>query len=139
MRARAVRREPGHVAIEFTLAVGLLLFPVVVLVATLPAWSGRQHAATVAAREAASVAAAAYPGDGRADALEAVEETLANYGIPPEAVETTFTRDEVRRGGIVSVRVTIAMPAVVVPGIGTVSGFRCSATQSRRVDDYRSA
>ena len=139
MRARAVRREGGHVAIEFALSIGLLLLPVVLLVAALPSWTEREHAATVAAREAASAAVGAYPGDGRADALDAVEETLANYGIPASAVETTFVRDDIRRGGMVSVRVTIEMPAVVVPGIGTVGGFHWSAVQSRRVDDYRSS
>jgi hypothetical protein len=31
------------------------------------------------------------------------------------------------------------MPAMVVPGVGTVGGFHWSVVQSRRVDDYRSA
>ncbi len=139
MRARAVRREGGHVAIEFALSIGLLLLPVVLLVAALPSWTERQHAATVVAREAVSAAVAAYPADGGVDARDAVEETLANYGIPASAAETTFVRDDVRRGGIVSVRVTIEMPAVVVPGIGTIGGFHWSAVQARRIDDYRSS
>jgi hypothetical protein len=140
MRARAVRRDAcGHVAIEFALSIGLLLLPVVLLVAALPSWTEREHAATVAAREAAAVAVAAYPDDGRVDARAAVDETLANYGIPTAAADMTFPRDDVRRGGIVSVRVTVRMPAMVVPGVGTVGGFHWSVVQSRRIDDYRSA
>ena len=42
------RSERGFVAIEFALAVGLLLLPVVMLVAALPSWVEREHAATVA-------------------------------------------------------------------------------------------
>jgi hypothetical protein len=134
-----VRREGGHVAIEFALSIGLLLLPVVMLVAAVPSWVEREHAATVAAREAVSAAVAAYPADGRDDAQAEVEQTLANYGIPAGAAVVRFDRDDVRRGGMVSVRVTIDMPAVVVPGIGTIDGFHWSAVQSRRIDDYRSS
>ena len=63
------RHDPsGFVAIELVLAIGLLLFPVVLLVASLPQWSERQHAAIVAAREAARVAAQEWPVDGGVDA-----------------------------------------------------------------------
>ena len=58
----------GFVAIELVLAIGLLLFPVVLLVGSLPQWSERQHAAIVAAREAAQVAAQEWPADGGIDA-----------------------------------------------------------------------
>ena len=138
MRARAVRREGGHVAIEFALAIGVLLLPVVLLVAALPSWVERQHAASVAAREAASVAAGAYPGDGRDAARLAALEAVTNYGVAPTDIDVAFVRYDVRRGGTVSARVTIEMPAVVVPDIGTVGGFAWSATHSRRIDDYRS-
>ena len=135
---REHQHEHGHVAIEFALAVGMLLLPVVLLVAALPTWIERQHAATVAAREAASVAATAFPGDGRDAARLAALDAVTNYGVAPADIAVDFVRYDVRRGGTVSARVTIAMPAVVVPGIGTVGGFSWSATHSRRIDDYRS-
>jgi NADH:ubiquinone oxidoreductase subunit H len=53
----------GFVAIEWVAAVALLLLPVVVLVATLPSWAERRHAATVAAREAATAAVGNAGGD----------------------------------------------------------------------------
>ena len=57
MTTIAVRRDArGFVATELVLAIGLLLFPIVLLVGSLPQWSERQHAAIVAAREAAQVA-----------------------------------------------------------------------------------
>ena len=43
----------GFIAIEWVAAIAMLLLPAVVLVATLPTWAERRHAATVAAREAA--------------------------------------------------------------------------------------
>jgi hypothetical protein len=126
------------VAIELALAVGLLLLPVVLLVASLPAWVERRHAAGVAAREAATAAAIAYPGDGRDAGRASAIEAVANYGLTADDVTVEFERFDLRRGGTVRARVTIAMPAVVVPGIGTVGGFEWSVTHSRRIDDYRS-
>jgi hypothetical protein len=136
---RSRRPEHGHVAIEFALAIGVLLLPVVMLVAALPTWAEHRHAASVAAREAAAVAVAAYPVDGRAEAASAAREAVAHYGVAPDAIDVDFVRHELRRGGTVSARVTIEMPALVVPGVGTVGGFHSSVVHSRRVDDYRSA
>src|SRR3954453_12813442 len=115
MRVLTVRREGGHVAIEFALAIGLLLLPVVLLVAALPSWVERQHAATVAAREAASVAAASYPAEGREAARLAAAEAVANHGVSADDMTLTFDRYEMQRGGMVSARVSIRMPAIVVP------------------------
>ena len=78
------RHDPsGFVAIELVLAIGLLLFPVVLLVASLPQWSERQHAAIVAAREAARVAAQEWPADGGVDAERVAREVATTYGIAP--------------------------------------------------------
>ena len=62
MTAPRRRDTRGFVATELVLAIGLLLFPVVLLVGSLPQWSERQHAAIVAAREAAQVAGAGLAG-----------------------------------------------------------------------------
>ncbi len=131
-------RQHGFVAIEFVLAVGLLLFPVVMLVAALPTWVEREHAAAVAASEAATVAVRAYPADGRDAAVVAAAGAIADYGIDASDVDVTFDRDDNTRGGTISARVTIRMPALVVPGVGTVGGFHTSVVRSRRIDDYRS-
>ena len=140
MRARVVPdRDRGFVAIELVLAIGLLLLPVVLLVTALPSWIEREHAASVAARDAATAAVAAYPADGRDAAQVAAFDALADYGIAADDVVIAFDRDDVRRGGTVAVRVTIRMPALVVPGIGTAGGFHWSVVHTRRIDDYRSA
>jgi hypothetical protein len=133
------RCERGFVAIEFALAVGLLLLPVVMLVAALPSWVEREHAATVAAAEAAGAAVRAYPGDGGPDARSAALDTLHDYGITATDIDVVVVRDDHARGGTVSVRVTVTMPALVVPGVGAIGGFHWSRVQSRRIDDYRSS
>jgi hypothetical protein len=133
-----MRRERGFVAIEFALAVGLLLLPVVMLVAALPAWVEREHAASVAAAEATGVAARAFPADGRADALAAAQQAVANYGVDGSDLMVSYDRFELARGGTVTARVRVTMPALVVPGLGTVGGFHYTVTRSRRIDDYRS-
>ena len=132
-------RERGFVAIELVLAIGLLLLPVVLLVTALPSWIEREHAASVAARDAATAAVDAYPADGRDAAEAAAFDALADYGIAPGDVDLAFGRDDVQRGGMVAVRVTITMPALVVPGVGTAGGFHRSVVHTRRIDDYRSA
>ena len=48
----------------------------VLLVASLPQWSERQHAAIVAAREAARVAGQAWPADGEAEAERVAREVV---------------------------------------------------------------
>ena len=77
----------------------------------------------MAAREAAAVAVAAYPVDGRDAARAAALEAVANYGVAADDVDVAFDRYDLARGGTVSVRVTVRMPALVVPGVGTVGGF----------------
>jgi hypothetical protein len=132
----ARRAEHGFVAIEWVAAVAFLLLPVVVLVATLPAWAERRHAATVAAREAASAAVFRAEVDPGAARLVAVE-VARNYGIEPRDVAVAV-RAGARRGEYVTVDVSVRMPAVAVPGLVDAGGWTYTATQHRRLDDYRS-
>lgn len=132
------RRDRGFVAIEFVAAVAFLLLPVVLFVASLPTWAERQHAGTVAAREAVRVAVRGYPDGSESTASEAARLVAVNYGIPADDVNVVFTRFEMRRGGVVTARVTVAMPAIAIPGMRTAGGWEWTATQSRRIDDYRS-
>src|SRR5262245_51454843 len=48
-------RTAGFVAAEWVISLALLLLPVVMIVGSLPSWVERRHAATVAAREAATL------------------------------------------------------------------------------------
>jgi len=128
-------RERGFAAIEWVASIALLLLPVVVLVATLPTWAERKHAATVAAREAASAAVLQATVD-PATARAVAREVAGNYGIPPADIAVAV-RPGAARGAYVTVDVRVRMPAIDVAGIA-VGAWHYTATQHRRLDDYRS-
>jgi Flp pilus assembly protein TadG len=131
------RRAEGFVAIEFLLAIAFLFLPVVLLVASLPQWSERQHAATAAADDAARVAIAAWPADSTQAATRAADDGLETYGVPPREVRVVVSPPP-GRGGLLTVSVTIRMPALAVPLLTHAASWSWTATESRRIDDYRS-
>lgn len=131
-----VSREAGHVALEFALAIGLLVFPVTILVASLPTWIERQSAARVAAQEAAREVVLADSWDEGTDRGKAVaEQVAANHAIG--TVSVAFS-GSLERGGQVSASVTVKMPAMVVPGMGRVGAWSWTVTHTEQVDLYRS-
>jgi hypothetical protein len=125
------------VATELVLAIGLLLLPIVLLVGSLPQWSERQHAAIVAAREAAQVAGQDWPADGQVDAERVAREVMATYGIDQGDVKIVVSTAP-GRGGLVTATVTVRMPAVAVPLLARAGAWTWTARESVRIDDYRS-
>ncbi len=136
-RRRGDGRARGYVAVEFAAGVALLLVPVILLVAVLPVWSEREHAAAVAAREAARYAAQAWPNDVDAGAVVTAQRAVTRYGVPAADLQVVMATD-VGRGGQVRATVTIVMPALVVPGFGAHGGWHWTTSYAVRVDDYRS-
>ena len=136
-RLRTLHREGhGFVAIEFVGAIAVLLLPVVMLVAVLPRWSEREHAGTVIARELARSAARTWPNlDAAASGI--VDEVAANLNVAPTDVRWSVVADA-HRGGQILATVTIVMPTLAVPGIGTAGTWKWTTTASVRIDDYRS-
>jgi hypothetical protein len=135
--AGASRGVAGFVAIELVLAIGLLLFPVVMLVGTVPQWSERQHAAVVAARDASRAASQAWPADGEIEGARVAREVMATYGVPATDVKVTISPPP-GRGGLLTASVTVRMPAIEVPLLARASAWSWTANESLRIDDYRS-
>ncbi len=131
------RDARGFVATELVMAIGLLLLPVVLLVGSLPQWSERQHAAIVATREAAQIAAQDWPADGQVDAERAARDVMATYGIAQGDVRVVVSSPP-GRGGLVTATVTVRMPAVAVPLLARVGAWSWTTHASVRIDDYRS-
>ncbi len=127
----------GFVAIEFVAGVALLFVPVLLLVAALPTWSEREHAAVVAAREAARSAAADWPNVDIAAARAVAEQAAVNLGVPVTDL-TVSVSPSLDRGGQIRATVTVVMPALVLPGIGTHAAWHWTTSYALRVDDYRS-
>lgn len=132
-----LRAERGFVAVEFVGAIALLLLPSLMLVAALPRWSEREHAATVVAREVARAAVRVWPNDLGQEADEIVQEVATDLGVPPTDISVTVAADS-NRGGQVRVTATIVMPALVVPGVGAAGQWHWSTTSAARIDDLRS-
>jgi hypothetical protein len=133
-------RERGFVAGELALGIGLLLVPVALLVLTLPTWSERQTTARSIAREVARVVAVAGTCD-RPRALDLGHDMARNLGLPPGDIGVQLdcaSGARLPRGGSVRASVTVAVPAVALPGIGSVGAWSWTAHHSEPVDQYRS-
>lgn len=132
----ALRGERGYVGLEFALAVGLLIFPVTILVVSLPTWVERQSAARVAAQEAArEVVLADSWSEGTELGSATAQQVATNHGVGH--VDVAFF-GALERGGEVVARVTVEMPALVVPAIGRVGSWTWTVAHTEQVDLYRS-
>jgi len=133
-------RERGYVAGELAIGIGLLVFPVALLVLTLPTWSERQTTARSVAREVARVVAVAGVCE-RERALETGHEMASNLGLPPADLDIELDcapGARLARGDRVRASVTVAVPAVDLPGIGSVGAWSWTAHHSEPIDQYRS-
>lgn len=109
------------------------------MVLTFPTWSERQATATVAASEAARVAALSDDSDrAREDAERTAALIFASHGLSETDVSIRWERNGPVRGGSVTARVTIRMPAMSIPGIGDVGAWQWTATHTEIRDTYRS-
>ena len=130
--------ERGSVAVELPLTLCLFLVPVALMVITLPAWPERQTVARAAATEAArTMVVAGSWEEGATAAEDAVRRAAANQGIDSAHVSLGWEGD-LGRGASVTAHVTVAMPAVVIPGLTSVGSWSWTASHTERVDDYRS-
>jgi len=132
--------DRGSAPLELALGAVVILVPVVLVVLSLAPWLERQLAARVLAREAARVMVLAdtyEEGAERAAAL--VDEVATNYGIATDDLSLRLEGDLVRGGAITSF-VTVRVPVLGVPGIGSVVGpvWQWSTRHVEQVDLYRS-
>jgi hypothetical protein len=133
-------REHGYVAGELALGIGLLLFPVALLVLTLPSWSERQTTARSIAREVSRIVAVAGVCDHRR-AVDTGHDMAQNLGVTPGDIDVQLDcapGERLRRGGSVRASVTVAVPAVRFPGIGSVGAWSWTAHHREPIDQYRS-
>jgi hypothetical protein len=132
--------ERGYVAGELAIGIGLLVFPVALLVLTLPTWSERQTTARSIAREVARVVAVAGVCD-RGHAIETGQDMARNLGLPTGELDIQLDcapGARLRRGESVRAWVTVVVPAVHLPAIGSVGAWSWTAHHSEPIDQYRS-
>lgn len=132
------RDERGTAVVETPVALVLLLIPVALLVITLPTWPERQTVARAAAAEAARSAVLAHSWDeGVIAGEDAVARAAENYGLPPGDLAVDWA-GSFTRGGSITARVTVRMPALAVPGLGQIAAWTWTASHTEYVDRYRS-
>lgn len=132
--------ERGYVGAEVAIGIGLLIFPVALLVLTLPTWSERQTTARAIVREVARVVAIRGVCD-RGQAAETGMEMAANLGLAAREITIAVecaTGARLPRGGEVTAAVTVAIPAVDLPAIGGVGAWSWTARHREPIDQYRS-
>jgi hypothetical protein len=135
-----VRAAHGFAAIELTVGVAVLLLPVALLVLALPQWSARQGIARVAARDAARVIGLRGWCDADA-ATAAVRRVGADAGLTDGALRLTLDCPggaALARDGAVTARVTVAMPVLAVPFVGSGPARQWTAGHREPIDPYGS-
>lgn len=129
--------ESGFVVVEWVAAVGFLLFPTVLLVLSFPSWVERQGMARVAAQEAArAVVLSNNTGAGAEAGRELVDEIARNHGVDPATTAVSY-EGSARRGGRVTATVAVELPALTLPGLGSLGSVTWSAHHTEFVDRYR--
>jgi len=127
--------DRGATVIELPLAVAFLLIPIAIAVMVLPQWPESKNVAEAAAQEAASLYVnAPDPDTGLARAQEAVARHEANY---LRDLDLTLEGPWCR-GCNITATVTIDVPAIDIPFMGSTGEFTYTATSTARVEDYRS-
>jgi hypothetical protein len=137
-----VRRDDGgFVATELALGIGLLLLPVAFVVLTIPSWSERQTTGRAIAREVGRAVAR----EGWCDtalAKDLAGSMAGNLALDRSEVDVELdcaAGDELMAGSELAVSVTVRMPAVHVPAVGTVGEWSWTARNHQPVDLYGSA
>jgi len=138
--------DRGHAAVEFAMAVVVLMLPVALVVTSFGPWSERRVLAESMAAEAAR------------SAVLSLDETAGSVVVTQGALGHGLTEDLVRlgwcgatpgslpdgaggcsmaRGSMVSAQVEVWTPLIVTPW-GSIGGLWVSAEHAEPVDLYRS-
>lgn len=134
------RGERGEAAaLELMLVVGLLLLPALIGIAQIPRWVDAKSTGELAAQEAARrMALAADPDTGVAAATALARTIVTNHGWPASTLRGVELEGSLAPGSAVTARVTLEVPAIVVPLVGRVGGGMARSWEHTEiVDDFR--
>lgn len=124
--------------LELALTVCMWLFPLAILVISLPTWVERQSLGRLAAQEAAREVVLAGSWDAGVTAGTAmVAQLAANHDVAVEDLSVGFG-GSLARGDTVTATVTVQIPALTIPFITEVASFPVTSTHAEAVDAYRS-
>lgn len=137
-RSGGRRSEAGFVAVEWVAAVVFLLIPVVLIGAGVSRWPERQQVARAAAAEAARAAVLSdTAGAADANARSVAAEVATNYGVPSDQYRVGVDTAGWDWGEDVTVTVTMIMPTLEIPGVGSWGATEWSSSATQRIEDFR--
>ena len=138
--------DRGHAAVEFAMAVAVLMLPVALVVTAFGPWSERRVFAEAAAAEAARAAVLNLD---ETAGVDVVAESADGYGLDSDLVRVAWCGSTpgplvtpsgvcpMSRGSTVSVVVEVWAPLITTPW-GPVGGIWVSADHTEPIDLYRS-
>jgi len=138
--------DRGHAAVEFGLAVGLLLLPVALAVLSFGPWSERRVLVEAAAAEAARAAVISLDLDDGGQVVSAIardqgidpdQVRLGWCGATPAPVQPGLSGCVLARGAQVEATVQFWAPLVSTPW-GSVAGLWVTGSHAEPIDLYRS-
>jgi hypothetical protein len=137
-------QDDGFAAAEWVVALGLIILPMVMVVASIGPWIARQTMAREITQEAARIIVLSDDlAVGRAEAEQLADAVLANHGLTREDFGFVSIRLDPEsvwlvRGVDVVVEGRVRVPALTVPGIGSIADVWWNTSHVEHVDDFRS-
>ena len=137
-------RDGGFAAAEWVVALGLIMLPMAMLVASIAPWIARQTMAREITQEAArTIVLAENLAGGRVAAEQLADAVLSNYGLTGDDFSFVSIRlepegDSLARGVDVVVEGRVRVPALTIPGIGSIAEVWWNIRHIEHVDDFRS-
>ncbi len=138
------RSDQGFAAAEWVVALGLIMLPMVMVVGSVAPWVARQTMAREISQESARrLVLAADLESGRIAAERLAADVVANYGLGDDDFEFVSMGTEpagatLARGTDVVVEVRVRIPALTIPGLGSVVEVWWNTKHVEHVDDFRS-
>ena len=144
MRGKILTPEHAFAAAEWVVALGLIMLPMVMMVGSIAPWLARQTMGREISQEAArSLVLADDWQSGRVAAQHVADAIVANYGLSDEDWDFVAIRTEpegatLTRGADVVVEIRVRVPALTIPGIGSVVEVWWHTRHVEHIDDFRS-
>ncbi|WP_159611659.1 TadE/TadG family type IV pilus assembly protein [Glutamicibacter sp. JC586] len=136
--ARKLRRDDsGSAIVEFIFAATVLLIPMIYLILAASQLQAGSYAVVGAADQAAKVFAAAdTPAQAQADAREAANRAMNNFGYSSARTSISCDSTCLSPGSVVTVRVELDVPLPLVSDFLDASVFSVDSSASQRVDRF---
>jgi hypothetical protein len=134
----------GFAAAEWVVALGLIVLPMVMIVGSIAPWLARQTMGREMCQEAARRLVLADDWEtGREGAERVAAAIVANYGLSDEdwdfvSIHTEPEGEPFGRGVDVVVEVRVRVPALTIPGAGSIAQVWWETRHVEHVDDFRS-